>query len=127
MQIQDEPADLVLVTLGRSGFGPEGVAHLKALLEELGCSPVPIPPNCAWQALVGASPGNSALHWKMSIDASTLIAKALLDQRNIRRSTSRSHRPDAGTTDPPSVPWRANHRLSAQRHDLLWGRTDLDR
>ena len=43
-------------------LGPEGVAHMKQLVEELGRTPVPVPPKSEWQAVGWGSGGTRYAH-----------------------------------------------------------------
>jgi hypothetical protein len=51
-----------LIAIIAPALGPDGVAHLKALVEELGRTPVPVPPKSEWQAVGWGSGGTRYAH-----------------------------------------------------------------
>lgn len=51
-----------LIAIIAPALGPEGVAHLKGLVEELGRTPVPVPPKSEWQAVGWGSGGTRYAH-----------------------------------------------------------------
>ena len=48
-----------LIAIIAPALGPEGVAHLKTLVEELGRTPVPVPPKSERQAVGWGSDGTT--------------------------------------------------------------------
>lgn len=51
-----------LIAIMGPALGPEGIAHLKDMVEELGRTPVPVPPKSEWRAVSWGSGGTRYAH-----------------------------------------------------------------
>mgnify|MGYP005850518113 CR=1 FL=1 len=68
-----------LIPIIAPALGPEGVAHLKALVEELGRTPVPVPPKSEWQAVGWGSGGTRYAHEMEARARQSTVEMALKD------------------------------------------------
>lgn len=70
--------DGLIVIMGPA-LGPEGIAHLKDLVEELGCTPVPVPPKAEWTAVGWGSGGTRYAHEMDERHRQSMVGMALKD------------------------------------------------
>ncbi len=73
-----------LIAMIASALGPEGVAHLKTLVEELGRMPVPVPPKSEWQAVGWGSGGTRYAHEMEERARQSMVAMALKDIADVQ-------------------------------------------
>ena len=60
-------------------LGPEGVAHMKHLVEDLGRTPVPVPPKAEWTAIGWGSGGTRYAHEMEERARQSMVGMALKD------------------------------------------------
>ncbi len=70
--------DGLIVIMGPA-LGPEGIAHLKDLVEELGRTPVPVPPKAEWTAVGWGSGGTRYAHEMEERTRQSMVGMALKD------------------------------------------------
>ena len=75
--------DGLIVIMGPA-LGPEGVAHLKDLVEELGRTPVPVPPKTEWQAVGWGSGGTRYAHEMEERARQSTVEMALKDIADVQ-------------------------------------------
>lgn len=73
-----------LIAIIAPALGPDGVAHLKALVEELGRTPVPVPPRSEWQAVGWGSGGTRYAHEMDERARQSTVAMALKDIADVQ-------------------------------------------
>ena len=73
-----------LIPIIAPALGPEGVAHLKALVEELGRTPVPVPPKSEWQAVGWGSGGTRYAHEMDERARQSTVEMALKDIADVQ-------------------------------------------
>lgn len=75
--------DGLIIIMGPA-LGPEGVAHLKDLVEELGRTPVPVPPKTEWQAVGWGSGGTRYAHEMEERARQSTVEMALKDIADVQ-------------------------------------------
>ena len=70
--------DGLIVIMGPA-LGPEGIAHLKDLVEDLGRTPVPVPPKAEWTAIGWGSGGTRYAHEMQERARQSMVGMALKD------------------------------------------------
>jgi hypothetical protein len=73
-----------LIAIIAPALGPEGLAHLKALVEELGRTPVPVPPKSEWRAVGGGSGGALYAHEMAERARRRMVEMALKDIADVQ-------------------------------------------
>lgn len=73
-----------LIGIIAPALGPEGVAHLKTLVEELGRTPVPVPPKSEWQAVGWGSGGTRYAHEMEERARQSTVEMALKDIADVQ-------------------------------------------
>lgn len=73
-----------LIDIIAPALGPEGVAHLKGLVEELGRTPVPVPPKSEWQAVGWGSGGTRYAHEMEERARQSTVEMALKDIADVQ-------------------------------------------
>lgn len=75
--------DGLIATLAPA-LGLEGVAHLKSLVEDLGRTPVPVPPKSAWRAVAWGSGGTLYAHEMEARARQSMVEMALKDIADVQ-------------------------------------------
>ncbi len=73
-----------LIAIIAPALGADGVAHLKTLVEELGRTPVPVPPKSEWQAVGWGSGGTRYAHEMEERARQSTVEMALKDIADVQ-------------------------------------------
>lgn len=73
-----------LIAIIAPALGPEGVAHLKGLVEDLRRTPVPVPPKSEWQAVAWGSGGTLYAHEMEERARKSTVEMALMDIADVQ-------------------------------------------
>lgn len=73
-----------LIAIIAPALGPDGIAHLKELVEELGRTPVPVPPKNEWQAVGWGSGGTRYAHEMEERARQSTVEMALKDIADVQ-------------------------------------------